>query len=63
MITSISRSRILTGRFSHASVLGLNALLVESPATLMEHFATEIPTAICQGIADKDVSRRKPVAV
>ncbi|KAJ6123299.1 eIF-2-alpha kinase activator GCN1 [Penicillium capsulatum] len=48
------KSRILTGHFSHASVLGLNALLAESPTTLMEHFATETPTAICQGIAHKD---------
>ncbi|KAJ6134355.1 eIF-2-alpha kinase activator GCN1 [Penicillium sp. IBT 18751x] len=48
------KSRILNGEYSHASVLGLNALLAEAPATLMEHFPTETITAICQGVADKD---------
>ncbi|KAJ5668883.1 eIF-2-alpha kinase activator GCN1 [Penicillium macrosclerotiorum] len=48
------KNRILTGHFSHPSVLGLNSLLSESPATLTENFATETPAAICQGIADKD---------
>lgn len=40
----------------HASVLGLNALLAESPATLAENFPDETLSAICQGIAHKDVS-------
>ncbi|KAJ5591715.1 uncharacterized protein N7459_002084 [Penicillium hispanicum] len=48
------KNRILTEHFSHASVLGLNALLAEAPAVLTEHFATETPPIICQGIAHKD---------
>ncbi|KAJ5888776.1 hypothetical protein N7495_008817 [Penicillium taxi] len=48
------KNRILTGKLAHSSVLGLNALLVESPDTLLEHFSTETPSVICQGIADSD---------
>ncbi|KAJ5151043.1 eIF-2-alpha kinase activator GCN1 [Penicillium canariense] len=48
------KNRILTGHFSHASVLGLNSLLAQSSATLMENFAAETPAAICQGITHKD---------
>ncbi|KAJ5815237.1 hypothetical protein N7474_007014 [Penicillium riverlandense] len=48
------KNRALPGVFTHASILALNALLAESPATLMEHFASETPSVICQGIAHKD---------
>lgn len=48
------KHRVLTGHFSHASILGLNALLAEAPATLMENFVTETSAAICQGITHKD---------
>ncbi|KAJ6069490.1 hypothetical protein N7499_011377 [Penicillium canescens] len=48
------KNRILNGTFSHASVLGLNALLAECPDTLTENFSVELPTVICQGIANKD---------
>jgi hypothetical protein len=54
---NLIRNRILNGTFSHASVLGLNALLAECPDTLTENFSVELPTVICQGIANKDVSR------
>lgn len=57
---SYPRNRIITGHLSHASVLGLNALLVESTATLTEHFAAETPSVICQGIVNKDVSLTPP---
>lgn len=50
------RNRILAGHFSHASVLGLNALLAESPSSLIDNFPDETPAAICQGIANNDVS-------
>jgi hypothetical protein len=53
-----NRNRVLSGQFSHASVLGLNALLAESPDTMIEHFAEETPSIICQGIAHKDVSTK-----
>jgi hypothetical protein len=49
-----SRNRVLTTHFTHASVLGLNALLVESPTILTENFAAETHSIICQGIAHKD---------
>lgn len=52
---------MLTTHFTHASVLGLNALLVESPSSLMEHSAAEVQSLICQGISHKDVSRNLPV--
>ncbi|KAJ5295238.1 hypothetical protein N7508_010059 [Penicillium antarcticum] len=48
------KNRILNGTFSHASVLGLNALLAECPDVLTENFSVELPTVICQGIANKD---------
>lgn len=48
---------MLTTHFTHASILGLNAMLVESPSLLIEHFAVETPEVICQGIANKDVRR------
>ncbi|KAL4986897.1 armadillo-type protein [Aspergillus falconensis] len=48
------KSRVLTPNVSHASILGLNALLVESPSSLTEHFATETQTLICQGVTHKD---------
>jgi hypothetical protein len=47
---------VLTSNISHSSILGLNALLVESPASLTEHFAAETQNLICQGVTNKDVS-------
>ncbi|KAL2811203.1 armadillo-type protein [Aspergillus granulosus] len=48
------KSRVLTSNSSHSSILGLNALLVESPGSLTEHFATETQNQICQGVTHKD---------
>ncbi|KAL2872277.1 putative translational activator [Aspergillus lucknowensis] len=48
------KSRVLTPNISHASVLGLNALLVESPSSLTEHYAAETQNLICQGVTHKD---------
>ncbi|QKX59042.1 uncharacterized protein TRUGW13939_06172 [Talaromyces rugulosus] len=48
------KSRVLTTNFTHSSVLGLNALLVQSPALLLENFAAETPSVICQGISNSD---------
>ncbi|KAK4861382.1 hypothetical protein LT330_004298 [Penicillium expansum] len=48
------KNRILSGSLSHAAVLGLNALLAECPEVLTEHFSVELPTVICQGLANKD---------
>ncbi|KAL2005324.1 hypothetical protein VTN00DRAFT_2535 [Thermoascus crustaceus] len=48
------KNRVLTTNFTHASILGLNALLVESPSSLIENFPAETPSIICQGMANKD---------
>ncbi|KAJ9309219.1 hypothetical protein DTO217A2_1157 [Paecilomyces variotii] len=48
------KNRVLSTHFTHASVLGLNAVLVESPSLLPENFPAETPSIICQGIAHKD---------
>ncbi|KAL5335026.1 armadillo-type protein [Aspergillus crustosus] len=48
------KSRVLTSNFSHASILGLNALLVEAPSSLTEQFAAETQNLICQGVTHKD---------
>ncbi|KKA17995.1 Ribosomal protein L19, partial [Rasamsonia emersonii CBS 393.64] len=50
----VIRNRALTTNFSHASILGLNALLVEAPSLLLENFAAETPSIICQGISNSD---------
>ncbi|KAL4942009.1 hypothetical protein BDV06DRAFT_170707 [Aspergillus oleicola] len=48
------KSRVLTPNFSHASILGLNALLVDSPSSLTEQYAAETQSLICQGVTHKD---------
>ncbi|KAL3466284.1 armadillo-type protein [Aspergillus heterothallicus] len=48
------KSRVLTSNISHSSILGLNALLVESPASLTENFAVETQNLICQAVTHKD---------
>ncbi|KAF9886136.1 hypothetical protein FE257_011961 [Aspergillus nanangensis] len=48
------KNRVLTTNFKHASILGLNALLVESPASLTTDFSAETHSVICQGITHKD---------
>jgi hypothetical protein len=47
---------VLTSHMTHASILGLNALLVDSPLSLTEHYAAETQSIICQGVSNKDVS-------
>jgi hypothetical protein len=47
----------MTTHFSQASVLALNAVLLESPSTLTESaFADDLPQVIRQGMASKNVS-------
>ncbi|KAL2824646.1 armadillo-type protein [Aspergillus cavernicola] len=48
------KSRVLTSNFSHGSILGLNALLLESPLSLTEQYAAETQSLICQGLTHKD---------
>ncbi|KAE8163123.1 armadillo-type protein [Aspergillus tamarii] len=52
--TPLIKNRVLTMHPTHASILGLNALLVDSPSSLMENFAAETISVICQGVTNKD---------
>lgn len=45
------KSRVLTTHFSKASVLAINAILLDSPEALTETLADETVSIICQGIA------------
>lgn len=45
------KSRVLTTHFNKASILALNAILLDAPAALTESFADETVSVICQGIA------------
>lgn len=54
---SLIKNRIMTTHFTQASILALNAVLVESPESLTEgSFADDLPAVICQGMASKNVS-------
>jgi hypothetical protein len=48
------KHRALATRFTHGSVLNLNAILLESPAALTKDFAQDLLNIICQGISSKD---------
>ncbi|EAW06304.1 translational activator GCN1 [Aspergillus clavatus NRRL 1] len=48
------KNRVLASHMTHASILGLNALLVDSPSSLTENFAAETQSIICQGVSNKD---------
>ncbi|KAE8397245.1 armadillo-type protein [Aspergillus pseudonomiae] len=52
--TPLIKNRVLTTHPTHASILGLNALLVDSPASLTENFAAETISVISQGVTNKD---------
>ncbi|KAE9377900.1 ARM repeat-containing protein [Stipitochalara longipes BDJ] len=53
--TGLIKNRVMTTHFSQASVLALNAVLLESPSTLTESaFADDLPKVICQGMASKN---------
>ncbi|BDD63159.1 hypothetical protein MAP00_008092 [Monascus purpureus] len=54
-VVPLLKNRVVTTHFTHASILALNAVLVESPSSLAEHFTAETPSLICQGISHKDV--------
>jgi hypothetical protein len=45
------KTRVLTTHFSKASVLALNAILLDAPEALAESFADDTLHVICQGIA------------
>ncbi|KAL9028966.1 MAG: hypothetical protein Q9196_002741 [Gyalolechia fulgens] len=54
--TNLIKQRVLTSHVSTSSILNLNSVLVESSATLIELYAQETSSLICQGIGSKNVS-------
>ncbi|KAK4154050.1 hypothetical protein C8A00DRAFT_33156 [Chaetomidium leptoderma] len=49
------KNRVMTRDFSNSSVLALNAVLVESPSTLLDSpLADDLPDLLCQGMEYKD---------
>ena len=54
---NLLKHRVVTAQFTHASILALNAVLVESPDTLLGSAAAEdLPDLLCQGMSHKNVS-------
>ncbi|KAH6842283.1 armadillo-type protein [Chaetomium sp. MPI-CAGE-AT-0009] len=55
--TGLLKNRVMTRDFSNSSVLALNAVLVESPDTLLDSpLADDLPELLCQGMESKDPS-------
>jgi hypothetical protein len=48
---SLLKARVLTTHYNKASVLALNAILLDAPEALTESFADDTVSIICQGIA------------
>ncbi|KGQ00757.1 hypothetical protein PAAG_12568 [Paracoccidioides lutzii Pb01] len=48
------KNRVLTPLLTHSSILGLNAVLLESAEFLAAKFPSETPSIICNGISNKD---------
>jgi hypothetical protein len=54
---TLLKNRVMTTAFSHSSVLALNAVLVESPQTLLDSpLAEDLPDLLCEGMRSRDVS-------
>jgi hypothetical protein len=50
------KHRVVTKDFSNSSVLALNAVLLESPSTLLDSpLVDDLPEVLCQGMESKDV--------
>lgn len=53
---NLLKTRVVTTQFSNASVLALNAVLVESPDTILQSaLFDELPDLVCQGMSQKNV--------
>ena len=51
------KNRVMTREFSNSGVLALNAVLLESPNTILESpLVEDLPQLLCQGMESKDVS-------
>ncbi|RAQ99084.1 translational activator [Stemphylium lycopersici] len=48
--SSLLKARVLTTHYNKASVLALNAILLDAPEALTESFADETVSIICQGV-------------
>ena len=51
--SSLLKTRVMMTNMTTSSVLSLNSVLVDSPASLTEGFAQETPALICHGIRSK----------
>ncbi|KAJ9156651.1 Translational activator GCN1 [Pleurostoma richardsiae] len=52
---TLLKNRVMTTAFSHSSVLALNAVLVESPQTLLDSpLAEDLPDLLCEGMRSRD---------
>ena len=49
--SSLLKARVLTTHYNKASVLALNAILLDAPEALTESFADDTVSVICQGIS------------
>jgi len=55
--TGMLKNRVMTKDFSHSSVLALNAVLHESPDSLLgSSLVDDLPELLCQGMVNKNVS-------
>lgn len=52
--SGLVKSRVLTTHFTRPSVLALNAILLDSPDTLTQHFTSETVATITRGINSQD---------
>ncbi|RCI08649.1 hypothetical protein L249_4795 [Ophiocordyceps polyrhachis-furcata BCC 54312] len=58
---TLLKNRVLTTHLSNSSAVALNAVLVESPDTLLHSaMADELPNLLCLGLANKSVSGIRP---
>ncbi|OLN86334.1 eIF-2-alpha kinase activator GCN1 [Colletotrichum chlorophyti] len=49
------KNRVVTSHWSHSSALALNAVLVESPRSLLDSpLADDLPDLLCQGMSNKN---------
>lgn len=49
------RQRVLVSQVTTATILNLNSILLESPASLTQSYVHETLTVICNGIKDRNV--------
>jgi len=57
MAVGLLKNRVMVREFTTSSVLALNAVLLESPSSLLDSpLAEDLPELLCQGIESKDVS-------